>query len=660
MNPQRVTLLSMLSTVRSRMVSPVWLALLALWTAPGLGLGQSAQDASPSRSRYEYGAFSRQIDDIAEPTSVAIGPDDLIYVMESGRDTVRVLNPQGEAVRTWGGTGGEPGRFVRPEGIAVAADGAVYVADTGNHRIQVFGPTGSFLREWGGYGREAGRFNRPRGVAVQGDRVCVADVLNDRVQLFDLHGAALKSIGRYGYGDGEFIRPLDVCFDDEGRLYVADSENNRIQKFDREGQFIAAWGAWGSMPGLLATPTGVTVRGDVLYVSDFRNHRVQAFTLEGEALYEWGIHALRPREGEGRIHYPSDLAIAPSGDFAVVCESFENRCQLFARTLKETPPDALQDRWWERGIMQHFGRRFDTAADLLPITEPDSHAISLYRFTDSVPVMVTTIGGAGRRPGEFSDPGDVLLDWPKKRLWVVDSGNRRLQVFGLRHSPGDELKMDPTLARFVRSYDLAALGENVKSPLRQWVIDPAAIELSPRRELFILDARNNALFVFDEEMNFVRAVGGYGEEPAKLRNPSDLAFGPDGDVLYVVDSDNRRVQAFDPDGRLLFEFGRTGEGELSYPFGVAVDRDGAVYVTDHEADQVVKFDPRGEFIERWGRQGLLGGEFYKPAGIEVDEQGRIIVLDYGNHRGQMLSRSGEFDRAFGSRVFVQAAKGIRR
>jgi tripartite motif-containing protein 2/3 len=80
--------------------------------------------------------------------------------------------------------------------------------------------------------------------------------------------------------------------------------------------------------------------------------------------------------------------------------------------------------------------------------------------------------------------------------------------------------------------------------------------------------------------------------------------------------------------------------------------DGDIYVTDEAGHKVVRFDAEGAPKPSFGRRGLGRVEFFKPKGITFDAKGDLLVLDWGNHRGQVLTRDGEFLRAFGSRVFV--------
>jgi len=91
------------------------------------------------------------------------------------------------------------------------------------------------------------------------------------------------------------------------------------------------------------------------------------------------------------------------------------------------------------------------------------------------------------------------------------------------------------------------------------------------------------------------------------------------------------------------------------PFGIAVGPDARVYVGDEGGHKIVVFDPAGRPLGAFGRAGLGRVEFFKPKGLAFDERGRLVVVDWGNHRGQVLTKDGEFVQAFGARLFVQPA-----
>ena len=157
-----------------------------------------------------------------------------LYLTEYGlgsANRVRVFDPDGRQVLSFGGFGNEAGQFLRPIGIAVVGE-EIFVADV-TDRIQVFATTdGRYLRVFGRPGRGPGEIRYPYGLCAVGQTLYVAEFGNHRVQRFTLAGASTGVFGGPGQEPGKFNSPWDIAADEAGLLYVADSGNHRIVIFD--------------------------------------------------------------------------------------------------------------------------------------------------------------------------------------------------------------------------------------------------------------------------------------------------------------------------------------------------------------------------------------------------------------------------------------------
>ena len=65
----------------------------------------------------------------------------------------------------------------------------------------------------------------------------------------------------------------------------------------------------------------------------------------------------------------------------------------------------------------------------------------------------------------------------------------------------------------------------------------------------------------------------------------------------------------------------SGDGQFSYPHGVAVDSSDNVYVADTSNHRIEKFDSNGTFITKLGSFGSGDGQFGSPEGVAVDSSG---------------------------------------
>jgi hypothetical protein len=116
--------------------------------------------------------------------------------------------------------------------------------------------------------------------------------------------------------------------------------------------------------------------------------------------------------------------------------------------------------------------------------------------------------------------------------------------------------------------------------------------------------------------------GGTGN--ARFQDPVDLALSPDGEV-YVLDAGQKAVQVFNAAGSFLVSFGRPGTRplELQRPRALAVGPDSAVYVLDDERKAVVVF--RGW---RAVSEIAVGGPDEELVGVAVDPfTGTLFVLE---------------------------------
>ena len=150
--------------------------------------------------------------------------------------------------------------------------------------------------------------------------------------------------------------------------------------------------------------------------------------------------------------------------------------------------------------------------------------------------------------------------------------------------------------------------------------------------------------------SFMTMWGRRGQGDGEFSFPKGVAIGVNGDV-YVADSNNNRIQIFTADGVFLDKWGRFGtrEGEFFRPEGIAIDSHFDVYVTDRLNHRIQKFDRNGRFITQWGRNGTGESEFQGPTGIAVEADDDVLVADKFNFRMQKFKGNGDFIRQYGGK-----------
>jgi sugar lactone lactonase YvrE len=198
--------------------------------------------------------------DLGIVTGVAVGPGDVIYIVDSTFDTIRKVSPDGSVSLLAGSPGhagsadgtGTAARFNAPQGIAIDADGSLILADTGNDTIRRITPAGAVttiagkagIAGSGGITIDDALFNHPTGVAVDATGlIYVTDTDNYTVRKISKQGFVSEWAGQAGSpgstdgsaGNARFGYSTGIVVDAQGNAYVGDGGNFAIRKIAWNG-----------------------------------------------------------------------------------------------------------------------------------------------------------------------------------------------------------------------------------------------------------------------------------------------------------------------------------------------------------------------------------------------------------------------------------------
>jgi hypothetical protein len=285
-----------------------------------------------------------------DTASVALGPDDTVWVFHRGAPPVLHFDSGGALLRSWG-----TGEFVKPHGITVDVLGDVYLVDEGAHVVQKRRPDGDLVYELGTHSQpstaQSGKpFNRPTSVAVasgSGELFVADGYRNSRVHHFDADGRHLRSWGAPGEALGQFSLPHHAHLLDGEVLLVSDRENFRLQFFDRTGSALGQWhchrpcaavGATiGDEPMLVVAELGPSgVQRDVRELGN----RVVGISADGTERFV--IDTFRAG-GDERLTAPHDVAVDSAGRI-YLAEVGAAWLRYNFDTVPESPPVSLS-RW---------------------------------------------------------------------------------------------------------------------------------------------------------------------------------------------------------------------------------------------------------------------------------------------------------------------------
>ena len=171
---------------------------------------------------------------------------------------------------------------------------------------------------------------------------------------------------------------------------------------------------------------------------------------------------------------------------------------------------------------------------------------------------------------------------------------------------------------------------------------PEGIAVDPEGNIFIADYNTGFIKKYDTSYKWLLTFSEYGSEKGQ-NIKSEFMDIRDG-KLYMPEAGNHRVDVFDLNGKFLFDFGGLGTepGKMNNPESAKFNSDGKLYVADLKNDRIQVFDKDGKFLKLWGKTGSANGEFKAPAGIAIDAQDRVYVTEIGNDRVQVFDKDGKF------------------
>ena len=108
--------------------------------------------------------------------------------------------------------------------------------------------------------------------------------------------------------------------------------------------------------------------------------------------------------------------------------------------------------------------------------------------------------------------------------------------------------------------------------------------------IYVVDTENNRIQVFDLDGNYLTQFGSNGSKPGKMITPGSIDIHKN--LIYVGDAGNERIQVFDLDGNYIHHFGKYGSNvkEFNWIAGIDAEND-RLYVTDTLNDRVQVFAP---------------------------------------------------------------------
>ena len=616
--------------------------------------------AGSGRAGYGYG--NGALAQFNTPSGVAVGPDGVVYVADSGNVQVQQIRPNGDVslfARAPRDEIGVDAFYLDARALVRRADGVLFAAGSQSVlRIDAQG-TPTLLA---GYSAEVGVATD---VSFYDDGAGSFDPSNQRY-FFGLHSIAVDAAGNLyvtdtlansvrmvmpgtvangkgativtlagapdtGAGDSDgtgsaatFNAPRGLVIDADGHLIVADSGNHRLRKIvvDRSGSVpvgIVSAFAGASTPGKadgsaaaarFNSPQGLALdaSGDVL-VLDGNNNLIRRVTRAGVVTTVPGLGTIGRVDGNGNAPSfgdPHGLALGPGGTL-VVADTGNHLIRTIAPDGSVgTRAGSGQPRFADgTGTAASFDQPRAVAVDAAGSTYVADTVNHRIRRID-VDGHVTTLAGSGQRgdadglgtAARFDNPQGIVVDAAGARLYVADSGNHRIRL----------------LVRGASSWSVTTLAGSGTAA-------------------------------------FTDGVG----TAASFSSPSGLALQADGQLI-VADTQNHRIRRVSTTGAVSTVAGSGARGSadgaaaaatFDTPRGVAVDAAGRIVVADSLNNLLRRIGTDGRVTRLAGAAPPYAGgysqltpaisAFYEPVGVVVGPDGRIYVANAGYQKVSVVT-----------------------
>ena len=272
----------------------------------------------------------------------------------------------------------------------------------------------------------------------------------------------------------------------------------------------------GSQNSQFSYPYGICCDKDGnIFVADRSNHRIQKFTSNGEYLMSFGSHGNQ----NSQFNYPIGIECDKYNNIWVV-DYCNHRIQKFDSNgnylLKIGGISS------GNGDSQFYNPWDITSDNEGNIWIADTYNHRIQKFTCNGQFLMK-FGTNGNQDSQFNYPSGITFDKHHNHIWVVENEGHRIQKFDLNGN---------YLMKF------GSEGNNNSQFKNPW-----NISIDEEGYIWITDSNNNRIQQFDSDGNFIQSFGTPGNANSQFKCPTGICCF--GNWMYVVDTDNHRVQKFE-------------------------------------------------------------------------------------------------------------------
>lgn len=331
--------------------------------------------------------------------------------------------------------------------------------------------------------------------------------------------------------------------------------------------------------------------------------------------------------------YPSGMEVAPDGTLVVADTGNDS-------VAKFRPTGTLV---WRVSAGTGEGDEAENARDIAVDDQGFIYVADAaeFRIIKLDPVdghtIMTFNGPAGDRLGS-----PIGITAKKNKIYVSDGAKKKIRVFDTAG---------------VQRQTFTSSGACDLSAVRDADADAAG-------NVYVANYKFNNIVKFSPSGACLTTWGGPGTATGQFKNPYGVRIAKDpkwGEVVYVADSNNNRVQVFTKTGVFKASIGRTGPfsetGTFTTMRRVAVAKDGDIWGADLWGWRLVRFN---RTATGYAYAQTIGGQapplantkvFNEPRAVAIGPDGKLNIMDTVNQRVVTMTATGTVLGACGQRDF---------
>lgn len=500
----------------------------------------------PSDNPWDPGQDNYHFD---TPQGIAFDSTGKMYIADSGNQRIQIYEIDGENINylaTIGLTGeirSDHEGFNWPHRVVFDYLGRLYVADEGNSRIQrcTFGTEwtcDTFFGVSGVYGSDQTHLGWAYGLDVKGDKVYIADTSNYRVLECSLEGICSLFVGvtgESGTDNDHFDWVTDVAVDSQGNVYTADEGLHNVKIFDSGGEFIGMRGETlvPYAPDMirLNEPSGImTTEDGGLLVLEGGGNRIIKYNSSYTQVWTYGTAGVWL--GENNLNGPSGNIAQDNSGNIYFADTWNSYVVILSKDGNYL--GGLGNKWWSGDDNDHFelpqGVAISPTNQDIFVVDSGNQRIQVFDKNRFYKATIGVTDEIGSDNSHFDNPVGIAIDL-LGNIYVADQWNYRVQ------------KCQPSGVSYTCS---TFVGETGVFDNQFNHFFPTSVTVDQLGNVYVTDDWNTRVQVYDKDGHYFTTIGGiWGSLNSQFISPRAVAVDLEGNV-FVTDLLNHRIQKFAP------------------------------------------------------------------------------------------------------------------